>query len=108
MQYAQMETYGDRLIRIRSRRYETATDAARAMGMAPSTYMAHENGSRGGERNAERYARFFGVDLLWLLTGKGSPEGNPVQRLFDDLPPEAQPEALDFMEYLKNRSKKAG
>jgi len=53
--------------------YETATDAARAMGMKPPTYLGHENGTTGLRRTAAiRYARFFGLSLDWLLTGMGS------------------------------------
>lgn len=53
--------------------YATASDAARAMGLAVPSYSAHENGTRprGASENAERYARFYRVSLEWLLTGKG-------------------------------------
>src|SRR5690242_15225129 len=54
-------------------RFETATDAARAMGISPPTYLGHENGTTGIRRDAAiRYARFFRVSLEWLLTGKGN------------------------------------
>lgn len=53
--------------------YETATDAARAMGVKPPTYLGHENGSTGLRRGAAiRYAKFYGVSLDWLLTGTGT------------------------------------
>lgn len=55
--------------------YATPVAAATAMGARRATYYQHENGTRGITRhNAERYARFFRVDLAWLLTGKGKPE----------------------------------
>lgn len=45
------------------------------MGANQYTYTQHENGTRGFNRaTAERYARFFRVDLGWLLTGQGRPE----------------------------------
>ena len=44
------------------------------MGVNHITYVQHENGLRGFTRHAERYARFFRVDLNWLLTGKGKPD----------------------------------
>lgn len=53
--------------------YEDATAAADAMGVSPPTYLAHENGSRGLTRAAQRYADFYHVSLEWLLTGKGQP-----------------------------------
>ncbi|MCW2315127.1 hypothetical protein SAMN06265338_1084 [Rhodoblastus acidophilus] len=51
--------------------YETATDAAKAMGVKVPTYTHHENGTAGLSRAGERYARFFRVSLEWLLTGRG-------------------------------------
>lgn len=55
--------------------YETATDAAGAVGEKVPTYIGHENGSRGFNRKkAEKYARRYGVSLEWLLTGKGEPK----------------------------------
>jgi phage repressor protein C with HTH and peptisase S24 domain len=54
-----------------ARGYRTARAAAEAMGVAYSTYSAHENGEKGLSRSGQRYARFFGVSLDWLLTGRG-------------------------------------
>lgn len=53
--------------------YEDAAAAARAMGVREPTYYHHENGTRGITRGqtAQRYARFFGVNIAWLLTGRG-------------------------------------
>jgi hypothetical protein len=51
--------------------YRTASAAAEAMGIRTSTYINHENGTRGVSRYADRYARFFRVNLDWLLTGRG-------------------------------------
>lgn len=58
--------------------YETAAEAARALGVKDQTYYAHENGSSGLRAEvAEKYARKFKVSLEWLLTEKGeiSPNG---------------------------------
>jgi hypothetical protein len=64
------ETPANRLVYARKRAgYETAVDAASAMGVAYPTYAAHENGVRGIGRAAAKYAKFFGVSLEWLLTG---------------------------------------
>jgi phage repressor protein C with HTH and peptisase S24 domain len=51
--------------------YATATEAAKAMGVPSTAYANHENGWRGIDRAAPRYARFFRVSLEWLLTGNG-------------------------------------
>ena len=58
----------------RSAGYETAADAARALGIPEPSYVQHENGSRGLSRAGSRYARFFRVSLDWLLTGRGTPK----------------------------------
>ncbi len=66
----------DRLKRARiAAGYETAAEAARAMGLAKPGYTHHENGTRGFVASAERYARFFRVSLDWLLTGRGEMRG---------------------------------
>lgn len=85
--------------------YANAADAARAMNIAVSTYQAHENGSRGVTRQAvERYARFFRVNLTWLMTGRGDAKGHTdIQKLYDELPPPKQTEARLFMEFLRDR-----
>ena len=64
--------------------YENATDAARAFGWNPVTYGAHENGGRGLSRQAERYAKAFGVTPEWLLYGRNKGEvssGVPQERV---------------------------
>ena len=62
---------GERLREARAERFESAADAARALGVSKDTYVQHENGTRGFKRVAERYAEFFRVRLEWLWTGRG-------------------------------------
>lgn len=70
------EDISRRLRTVREQRYETAQDAAEALGMKYPTYAGHENGSRGITRNAaQRYADFFKVSYEWLLTGRGLIKG---------------------------------
>lgn len=69
--------------------YDSAKLAAEAMGVSPSTYIQHENGTRGYPRTkAERYARFFRVTPEWLLYGRGK---------LDDLPPPPSEAVLEEM-----------
>lgn len=60
--------------RLRSARldagFRTAAEAALALGLAVTTYINHENGTRGFSRHAPVYAQHFGVDLEWLMTGR--------------------------------------
>ena len=59
--------------------YENAKIAAEAMGTPVSTYIQHENGTRGFPASkADKYARFYRADPAWLLYGKGDePKPNP-------------------------------
>ena len=50
--------------------FDNPTDAARAFGWNPVTYRAHESSGRGIPRQAERYAKAFGVTPEWLLYGR--------------------------------------
>src|SRR5262249_48045968 len=53
--------------------FDTAAKAARHFGWGQSSYMGHENGTRGiRPRVANKYAAAFGVSLGWLLTGEGT------------------------------------
>jgi hypothetical protein len=107
MHSALMEDAGDRLKRARiAAGHETAREAADALRVPYPTYAAHENNSRGFTREAQRYARFFGCDLVWLLTGTGSPAGNPFQKVAEQLPQEDQKLGLDYLEFLKSRKAK--
>lgn len=52
--------------------FERPTDAAKAYGWGQSTYISHENGTRGLKPDvAERYAKAFRVPAEWILYGKG-------------------------------------
>ena len=55
--------------------YESAAEAARALGMKSAAYSHHENGTRGFLDHAPLYASLFNHSLEWLLTGRGSPTG---------------------------------
>lgn len=61
----------ERLQQAREERgYATGTAAAEAFGWPISTYLGHENGSRGLRADAaRRYAAALGADPAWLLLG---------------------------------------
>jgi transcriptional regulator with XRE-family HTH domain len=76
-------TRGERLRTARERRFKSARVAAKALGIAISTYGAHERAEAPGGRDygpneAKRYARWFGVTPEYLLTGRGQP-GEPEE-----------------------------
>jgi phage repressor protein C with HTH and peptisase S24 domain len=68
--------------------YASANKAAEAMGVKAPGYAHHENGTRGLARGADvRYARFFRVNVEWLLTGFG-----PMRKAGELVkPPEPEP-----------------
>jgi phage repressor protein C with HTH and peptisase S24 domain len=62
-----------RLRKARASKYETASDAARALGVPVPTYVSHENGNRGIDLGTlHTYASRFRVEIDWLAFGKGS------------------------------------
>jgi transcriptional regulator with XRE-family HTH domain len=82
--------------------YQTASDAAHAMGASISTYLSHENGARGLGKAAERYARFYRVSLDWLLAGRGEPRS--LDSRVHALPPALQEEVEKFLQHLEHRA----
>ncbi|WP_428829432.1 S24 family peptidase [Aureimonas altamirensis] len=78
--------------------YSSAAKAAKALGMPPSSYTAHENGQNGYKPDkAAIFAKKFGVSASWLLTGDASepssPEDavQPTTRFTNDIAPNASP-----------------
>lgn len=63
--------------------FKQTVDAARAYGWGVSTYVSHENGTRGLRPDtAEKYAKAFKVPAEWILYGKGKKNGvapSPLQ-----------------------------
>lgn len=68
--------------------YESASDAARAIGIPAPTYIGHENGLRGfNSTSAEQYAYKFKVSLAWLLTGRGDDLESPkLEKIKNTIP----------------------
>lgn len=96
-----------RIARLRAG-YSTAKDAAEAMGQKVSTYLGHENGSRGyPAKKAALYARKFKVSEQWLLYGVGPGPGTErtderaeVVDIVHRLPPVRRAEALRILRVL--------
>ena len=81
-------TRGERLRSAREKRFKSARLAAKALGVAISTYGAHERAEAPGGRDygpneAKRYGRWFRVAPEWLLTGRGPP---PPGEQYEPLP----------------------
>jgi transcriptional regulator with XRE-family HTH domain len=97
-----------RIARLRAG-FTSGKEAAEAMGFPVSTYLGHENGSRGiTPKKAEVYARRFKVPEVWLLYGTGPGPGTEpkdgitgkVASIITRLPPLRQAEALRYLEFL--------
>jgi SOS-response transcriptional repressor LexA len=72
-----MNKINEKLIQARKDAgYDTAADAARAMGVPEPTYSGHENGNRGfGRAKAVKYAKFFKVPVSRFVTGEDERPG---------------------------------
>lgn len=96
-----------RIARLRAG-YETAKDAAESLGFPVSTYLGHENGSRGiSAKKAEIYARKYKVREQWLLYGVGPGPGSErngetaeIIDIVEHLPPIRRSEALRILRVL--------
>lgn len=100
-----MDTPNERLRAARERAgFQTAKEAALAMGVPVSTYIGHENGHRGfPAKRAPQYARKFKVSEEWLLYGKGGgPTGQSAEvvDIFNSLPAQRRREALAILKLL--------
>lgn len=61
--------------------YKDASEAARAFGWTISTYVSHENGTRGLRPEvARRYAKAYKVNVNWLLYEEGKPTSTATPR----------------------------
>lgn len=93
--------------------FATGKEAAESMGVRVSTYLGHENGSRGIKPGmATRYAKKFKVTEQWLLYGVGKAPGSEgdvtaeVVSIIDHLPPLRRAEALGFLRALASINEK--
>lgn len=70
--------------------FDSMRGAAQAHGWNENTYKSHEQGIRQAEglklKHAERYARAFKVNLLWLTAGQGPARAGQLDD--DTIPPE--------------------
>jgi hypothetical protein len=96
-----------RIARLRAG-YETGKEAAEALGFPVSTYLSHENGSRGiTAKKAVTYARKYKVREQWLLYGVGAGPGSEkgdetaeIVNIAERLPPLRRAEALRILRVL--------
>jgi len=89
-----METFGQRVKRLREARGLTQAELARRAGMAGQAAIGNiENGNRSGSRNIAKLAKALSVNPYHLETGEGpetswSPDAMEIAALFDSAPPE--------------------
>lgn len=99
-----METPGDRLRKAREGAgFETAIEAADSLGVKRSTYIGHENGSRGFRADsAAVYARRFKVSAEWLLFGTGIDRKQEAEivGIFKTVPASRRAEAIEILKLL--------
>jgi len=86
--------------------FETAAEAAAALGIPYPTYAGHENGSSGFRTDkGELYAKRFKVRFEWLMRGTGpmvdlATKHREILMTFDSLPPDLQKAYADVLRKL--------
>lgn len=97
----------ERLVAARKHaKFETAKEAADALGVPPGTYYGHENGSSGFRADkGELYARKFKVRFEWLMRGTGpmvdlATKYREILTVYDSLPPDLQESYADVLRKL--------
>lgn len=61
----------ERLKAARKKKFRTASEAARVMGVSQVTYLSHESGRRAFDTDAAKvYAKRFDVDVAYLMFGE--------------------------------------
>jgi hypothetical protein len=97
----------ERLIAARKQAgFDTAAEAAEALGVPYPTYAGHENGSSGFRADkGELYARRFKVRFEWLMRGAGqmidlASKYREILLTYDSLPPELQESYADVLRKL--------
>lgn len=97
-----------------------ASEAAESLDMKAGTYRAYERPPDASKSSAltvdmaKSFARLFGVDLYWLLTGEGAPfKAEPdakvalAVRAFEAMEPTKQKLIIDMIEALEEPAKPA-
>lgn len=97
----------ERLVAARKQAgFESAAEAAEAVGIPYPTYAGHENGSSGFRADkGELYARRFKVRFEWLMRGTGqmidlASKYREILLTFDSLPPDLQESYADVLRKL--------
>lgn len=94
--------------------FETAKEAADALGESYPTYAGHENGSSGFRApKGRKYARRFKVRFEWLMNGDGpmtdlSSKHREVLENFDRLSPELQEQYAGILRSLARPDQSSG
>lgn len=82
----------------------SAAEAARVLDVPYGTYVGHENGSRGFDKDdARRYAMRYKVNLMWLLYGIGGPRDKSLDQRLLSLPPEKKKAVEDFIRFQESK-----
>jgi len=73
-----------RWARLNRTPFERAKDAAESLNIKPGTYRTYEYGPEDNGREPplselQRICRKFGVNWIWVATGEGSPDFDPVK-----------------------------
>ena len=82
---------GNRLKRLREIKKLSQAEVAPLIGVGYSSVQGHEGGRAFSKTTLEKYARFYGCDDIWLLTGRGHPYSGQEPYVTDDKPAPERP-----------------
>lgn len=73
-----------RWARLNRSPFERAKDAAESLGIKPGTYRTYEHGPEDNGREPplselQRICRKYGVSWIWVATGEGTPDFDPIK-----------------------------
>lgn len=108
-----METFADRLYKIRKEAKLTQVDLAKRAGLTQGVIAQIESGRNEGSKHILVIAQSLNVNPDWLATGKGNrttskklhPLAQDILDSFDELPPALQTVALEQIKALIKASR---
>lgn len=84
--------------------YETAADAARALKLHPQNVRDQEAGRRGIDGpQFTQYARDYGVNLEWLVSGQGEMTGADIVDIWSRIPEANRNAAREMLKALQKK-----
>lgn len=112
------ESFGERLRSLRQKKQMSQKDLAKRLGFSGQSIIAHyeSNNKQPSHQTLSKIADILQVSVDYLLGRTDHPDFPPLNYLakeadrlpeaWQELPPEAQEDVLDFIQFVKEKYKK--